>query len=1062
MYKKTLLSLAVASSVALTGCFEDAEENTNAGSRANIEDSQFEGKTWPVFNPVTSELPVPNDLIFDSEAGDGSFSASIPPGEEDNPVLNALNNLSGASTVAPAVIRFNGKIDETTVDSQAFLPPSDPRNPTSGPIPNPTQNVFLLETEYPSEEPVRGLSAQEPPTLPVALTAQLANGATLTSAEEEAVADLIGRSATQANAGAYLAEIATTPRFDHDVVELDGTSALRIRPNQPLDPLKRYIVVVTDSVKDENGEPISSSPSYSELTDDDGESLGSDLNSVRSLVNNLWESSATSYFGLNNSSRETAGLEPITAEDIAVTYSFTTSADEEVLSYIAEPANWFADQVERSIKTQAASSAVEGGASDFSAARDTVNQAVANFKPSEDLNNAGLAPCDSDADDGTPGFQTNLGQGPITVPDQFQCVGLAVKGSLQGNNVSFPVPSARNFEIDSTNDALAVSAPLSELVSQGDINVHQGSINLPYYLGVPDSESGAPIRTSSWTPDSALAATIAEAANLPIPQADPDTSSVLNYNFPFPEKQADIDVPLLAITPGSVTPAQLTNGDEDMTAIIYQHGITTDRSAALAFASKLVQQHNSAPFNDDQVVVFAIDQPLHGATPSSREEQIALAEQLLTQGGGDPANAEAVADEEFSIGALQQIDSNCMAIDVDFSDPASIQSGIQSVLAGNCGGAAQSSLSEALSLENTVAGAGSTIPGLTPASDAAGVDSDGITSRHFGYTANAQNQPVAMNFSEDSASGESGSLFINLTNFLNGRDNLRQGALDLMNLRKTIAGLSGVDNDSVYFVGHSLGTQTGGTFAGAVKQGASDAGGDAALPGLKLAGVHLQTPVAGVVRLLENSPSFAPTILGGLQASAGLTQGDADLETFLNVNQHALDSADPINFASELANSNTLISQVNGDRTTPNAADDRFSENIEGVPGYEGGPLRDITIGNLTINSFEAPLTGSEALANVMDAGNTGTSGQATPAITRYLEGTHGTPVLPQAESVDAGGVKKDRTIAQSETEVVSDGNAQLVFGELVSQTLQMVTGQPTITGGQAAGGAGATVIQTD
>jgi len=48
MYKKTLLSLAVASSVALTGCFEDANDNTNAGSRAKIQDPQFEGKTWPV------------------------------------------------------------------------------------------------------------------------------------------------------------------------------------------------------------------------------------------------------------------------------------------------------------------------------------------------------------------------------------------------------------------------------------------------------------------------------------------------------------------------------------------------------------------------------------------------------------------------------------------------------------------------------------------------------------------------------------------------------------------------------------------------------------------------------------------------------------------------------------------------------------------------------------------------------------------------------------------------------------------------------------------------------
>jgi hypothetical protein len=1037
MYKKTLLSLAVASSVALTGCFEDANDNTNAGSRAKIQDPQFEGKTWPVFNPVTSELPVPNDLIFDSEAGDGSFSASIPPGEEDNPVLNALNNLSGASTVAPAVIRFNGKIDKNSVDSRAFID-----NPNAGQtgqlpkIPNPNQNVFLIKVEHPSKEPVRGLTVPEPATIPAA-------------AEFQAAAEAAGNG--NLTPLQDLAE-AQNNRFDHDVVELDGTSALRIRPNEPLEPLRRYVVVVTDEVKDVNGDSISQSPTYSKITEDDAPALGAPLSSVRGLVNGFWEKIAAGYFNLTNQARQ----EPLDSSNVAISYSFTTSEDKKVLSHIAEPANWIADQVERAIRTGAAETAVKAGTSGFADVRAAVDQAVADFTPSEFFGNSDLAACDADADDKMPGFQTTFEQGPISFPDQFQCVGVAVKGSLQSNGVTFPSPSARNFEINSTNDALGVSAPLSQLISSGDINVHQGSINLPYYLGTPDSESGAPIRNSSWTPDSALAATIAEATDFPIPQADSDTSDVLNYNFPFPEKQADIDVPLLAITPGTVEPAQLTNGDEDITAIIYQHGITTDRSAALAFGSKLVQQY--AGKVDDQVVVFAIDQPLHGATPSSREEQIALAEQLLTQGGIDPDNAEAVADEEFSIGVLQQIDAGCEAIDVDFSDPASIQQGIQKVLAGDCGAPQAEQLGNALSLENTVAGAGSTIPGLKPASSAPGIDSDGTTSRHFGYTANAQSQPVAMDFSEDNASGESGSLFINLTNFLNGRDNLRQGALDLMNLRKTVASLSGVDNNSVYFVGHSLGTQTGGVFAGAVKQSANEAGGDAALPDLKLAGVHLQTPVAGVVRLLENSPSFAPTILGGLQAAAGLTQGDADLETFLNVNQHALDSADPINFASELANSNTLISQVNGDRTTPNAADDRFGDNIEGIQGYEGGPLQDITIGNLTINSFEAPLTGSEALANLMDADNTGTSGQSTPAITRYLAGTHGTPVLPRADSVDVGGVLKDRTIAQSETEVVSTAAANGVFGELVAQTLQLITtGSPaTITGGSQAG----TVIQ--
>ncbi|WP_143512673.1 hypothetical protein [Vreelandella utahensis] len=69
---------------------------------------------------MTSELPLPNDLIFDSEAGDGSFAVDIGPADEGNPVLEALNNLSGASTVAPAVVRFNGEIDASTVDSLCF------------------------------------------------------------------------------------------------------------------------------------------------------------------------------------------------------------------------------------------------------------------------------------------------------------------------------------------------------------------------------------------------------------------------------------------------------------------------------------------------------------------------------------------------------------------------------------------------------------------------------------------------------------------------------------------------------------------------------------------------------------------------------------------------------------------------------------------------------------------------------------------------------------------------------------------------------------------------------
>ena len=145
------------------------------------------------------------------------------------------------------------------------------------------------------------------------------------------------------------------------------------------------------------------------------------------------------------------------------------------------------------------------------------------------------------------------------------------------------------------------------------------------------------------------------------------------------------------------------------------------------------------------------------------------------------------------------------------------------------------------------------------------------------------------------------------------------------------------------------------------------------------------TPGGGIVRLLENSPTFAPEILGGLQAAAGLSQGDANLETFFNVFQAALDTADPVNFIDNLVESDSkiLLHQVNGDNVIPN---DPLAN-----------PLGD---------AFDAYLSGTEPLAKLLEAVSVTGDGTPTPldnaAITRYLEGTHGTPVLPQGGALDA------------------------------------------------------------
>ena len=73
-------------------------------------------------------------------------------------------------------------------------------------------------------------------------------------------------------------------------------------------------------------------------------------------------------------------------------------------------------------------------------------------------------------------------------------------------------------------------------------------------------------------------------------------------------------------------------------------------------------------------------------------------------------------------------------------------------------------------------------------------------------------------------------------------------------------------------------------------------------------------PASGITRMLENSSSFGPTILGGLEAR-GVTQGTFAFEGYMNVLQAAMDSVDPINFADNLGGSTTGSFQTNADAT---------------------------------------------------------------------------------------------------------------------------------------------------
>jgi len=739
---------------------------------------------------------------------------------------------------------------------------------------------------------------------------------------------------------------------------------------------------------------------------------------------------------------------PITADQIALTYAFTTSNDEKVLQYIAEPAAWFADQVSTFVKVSAATAALEAGATSFEQVQPAVDDALENFplslpeNPASPLNAlfGPSGPCEIGVK------VAGLGEPAVN------CLGTALASRfvadlptpLPGVNRNVPVTDglANSLKIDNTTvkPVGLLSAVAGQLDPDRSVLSAQGTINLPYYLG----EDGAEIvggDALSWEADDELAAKMNQtftALGLSIPQADPDVSTAVNYVFPFPKEQSRQDVPVLALYPAS---------GEISGAVIYQHGITTDRSAALTFGTALAARG---------FAVFAIDQPLHGVSAFAESEQAQLVVKLLVGGEQIPeppkddeglyvisSDLQAVIGKVLARGNSKELltavnfglppfdeapDTPCTAAAFDgmpdvinggtVETSRTYQEALDNVLKGQCDATLVANdmdpviapvLAQVVSLENTAANAGSTVPGLSPTA----------SERHFGLYSPKPGTTADIDFA--TGKGDSGSMFINLENFLTTRDNLRQGAVDLMNLRATLFGLPNIEipenslpgavlptsetsahvvtaETPVYFVGHSLGTITGMPFMASVNEDSIESAiflneeGTATLPSTfnNIAGANMLTPGGGVVRMLENSPAFAPSILFGLQsANAAVIQGSSGLETFLNVLQATIDTVDPINFIDQLSADDApaiSLSEVLGDTVIPNAAD----EAIWGVPALSGTFPPEVTElpVSVTVNSFDAPLAGTKPL------------GLEGATILPFSDATHSTPISADNKTV--------------------------------------------------------------
>ncbi|MBD3641549.1 MAG: hypothetical protein HUJ18_11200 [Marinobacter sp.] len=319
--------------------------------------------------------------------------------------------------------------------------------------------------------------------------------------------------------------------------------------------------------------------------------------------------------------------------------------------------------------------------------------------------------------------------------------------------------------------------------------------------------------------------------------------------------------------------------------------------------------------------------------------------------------------------------------------------------------------------------------GLNPISEQAGASPD-ATERHFGFAADADLNPVPASQLE---APESGSLFLNFANYANTRDNMRQGALDLLNVNASLQAIEdaiatctecpqdlNLDPNRVYFLSHSLSGMGGAAFPH-VNNAAIDAGNTSLNP---ILAANLFNTGGAFTRLVENSQSVAPRVLPGLDAASDglLTQGRTELNIYFNVFQGLLDSADPTAFAPLYRDAPILLTEIAGvpddpdrptDNTVPNAADDVL---------YPLGPLSTtIPETGFVIEGENMPLTGTDPLAAAMGAESTPLQTEGLPLITRYLEGSHGNPISAGQKDADPF-------------------SSRAVFDEMTAQMLELFT----------------------
>ncbi|ADP96904.1 MECDP-synthase [Marinobacter adhaerens] len=561
MFKKTLISLAVASSVGLTGCFDSGETGANANPEYLIEDTTIDKSiVRPIYdpNPIAAEpkFPINSDLILLLGATQSANYDFTGLSGGTSPADDAVNDLSGFSTSGAFTLKFDGSLNPVSVQAGA--------------------TVFLLPVNV--ADAVEGVPEALPNTNPSGII--------------------------QSNPF----DLAAIPNFRADVVSVDGGSdnAIRIVPLEPLAEGQKYLVIATNNIVGADGQPIERSVQDVNLAD--GVLGNPALANVKSI---LQASDALANGFL-------AQAIPQDTPESALAYTFTTNSDTDVLRAMMAPAA-FGNALGQKIGFTAQLKAVRDNYPTLNFSQLTTKLGeIAQL--AADLQAGDIDPSDLDAQE-LAAITALATVGPLTEPSDLQ----AAIGAEIGDTLHLPVPRPSFFNAAepatdlATIQALAADPTNAIAQAAQQVQVSEGAIALPYFQSLP-GETGAGIVTGSWSGSTSLEEDLNEnlAPGQTVFSFLRDIDGTLNVNgyFPFPEQNATTTVPVVVFSPvldGS--PAQPaacagTNGAGKPEGVtIFQHGITVDRSVSMLPAILLAQSACQT--------VVAIDQPLHGLAGAS-------------------------------------------------------------------------------------------------------------------------------------------------------------------------------------------------------------------------------------------------------------------------------------------------------------------------------------------------------------------------------------------------------------------------------------------------------------